>query len=268
MSIYPGAIPPAGTAVASDTLAAAGHTALHNTSYDEIRALATKLGTGASTAVASTVLRGTGAGTSSWAQVNLTSDVTGIIPTQNGGTGQSSLTGLTLPSATLSTPTIADFTNAQHDHSDADDGGVLGAGVVTSEMLKTTVAFHAYRSAAFDVTVSLAKINLDSELFDEGSDFDTTNSYFVAPVNGIYHFSGRCVGDASSRRMAVYIYVNGSARVVGGQPLDTFAAGVVSSTLKLAANDQVELWVQSDATDAADPGAEKIYLNGHLVGRY
>lgn len=87
MSVYPGSIPPAGSAVASDTLAAAGHTALHNTSYDEIRALATKLGTGSSTATASTVLRGTGAGTSAWGQVALTTDVTGTLPVGSGGTG-------------------------------------------------------------------------------------------------------------------------------------------------------------------------------------
>ena len=107
MSVYPGAIPPTGSAVPTDTLAAAGHTALHNTSYDEIRALATKLGTGSSTATASTVLRGTGAGTSAWGQVVLTTDVTGTLPVANGGLGQNSLTGLSLPSATLTSPSIS-----------------------------------------------------------------------------------------------------------------------------------------------------------------
>jgi hypothetical protein len=87
MAVYPGAIPSAGSAISSATLAAAGHTALHNTDRDEIRALATKAGTGASTPVAGTVLRGTGAGTSAWSQVNVGSDVTGVLPVGNGGTG-------------------------------------------------------------------------------------------------------------------------------------------------------------------------------------
>ena len=153
MSIFPGAIPPAGTAVTTDTLAAAGHTALHNTSYDEIRALATKLGTGSSTPTASTVLRGTGVGTSSYGQVVLTTDVTGVLPLTNGGTGQTNLNGLTLPNPnitctvtggatytspvlttpTLTTPTIADFTNAQHDHSDPDDGGQIVSGAIPAD---------------------------------------------------------------------------------------------------------------------------------------
>src|SRR3990167_6692197 len=101
MSIFPGAIPPAGTAVTTDTLAAAGHTALHNTSYDEIRALATKLGTGSSTPTASTVLRGTGAGTSSWGQVALSTEVSGVLPVASGGTGQNSLTALPLVSPAI-----------------------------------------------------------------------------------------------------------------------------------------------------------------------
>jgi hypothetical protein len=87
MSVFPGATPPAGSASSSATLAAAGHTSLHNTDRDEIRALATKVGTGSSTATSGTVLRGTGAGTSSWSQVNVGSDVTGVLPVANGGTG-------------------------------------------------------------------------------------------------------------------------------------------------------------------------------------
>lgn len=90
MALFPGALPAAGSASPSDTLAAAGHTALHNTSYDEIRAIATKMGTGASTPTSGTVLRGTGAGTSAWGQVALTTDVTGTLPVANGGTGGAS----------------------------------------------------------------------------------------------------------------------------------------------------------------------------------
>ena len=85
--MYPGALPPAGSAVSTDTLAAAGHTALHNSHSNEVRAVATKIGTGSSTPTASTVLRGTGAGTSAWGQVDLTTDVTSTLPVDKGGTG-------------------------------------------------------------------------------------------------------------------------------------------------------------------------------------
>jgi hypothetical protein len=90
MAVFPGALPAAGTANPADTLAAAGHTALHNNADGEIRALATKLGTGASSPASNRVLRGDGAGTSSWAQVELESDVSGVLPLASGGTGASS----------------------------------------------------------------------------------------------------------------------------------------------------------------------------------
>ena len=93
MSIYPGAVPPSGSAVASATLAAMGHTALHNDDRNEIRALATKLGTGVSTPTNNTVLRGDGAGSSSWGQVVLTTDVTNVLPIGNGGTGADTASG-------------------------------------------------------------------------------------------------------------------------------------------------------------------------------
>lgn len=100
MAQYPTSLPSAGSASPTATLAAAGHTALHNTVNDEARAIATKVGTGSSTATSGTVLRGNGAGTSAWAQVNLTSDTTGTLPVQNGGTGvttASELRQLVLP---------------------------------------------------------------------------------------------------------------------------------------------------------------------------
>lgn len=146
MSVFPGAVPPAGTATPSDTLAAAGHTALHNTSYDEIRALATKLGTGSSTPTSGTVLRGNGAGTSAWGQVALTTDVTGTLPVANGGTGGTNLTFPagpdtlvgrnttdTLTNKTLTAPVIADFTNAAHDHGDADDAGPIVSSAIPAK---------------------------------------------------------------------------------------------------------------------------------------
>lgn len=70
-----------------------GHVALHNFHINEIIALATKLGTGASVPASGQVLRGTGAGASAWGKVDLTADVTGSLPVANGGTGATSASG-------------------------------------------------------------------------------------------------------------------------------------------------------------------------------
>lgn len=69
----------------SETDSAAGHAQAHN-------AYESKLGLGSSTPSSSTVLRGTGTGSSAWGQVVLTTDVSGILPSANGGTGKVTLT--------------------------------------------------------------------------------------------------------------------------------------------------------------------------------
>lgn len=86
MALFPGAVPAAGSAVPTASLQASGHASLHNTHSDETRALAQKLGTGASTPTADKVLTGNGIGTSSWTPVNLTTMVSGVLPIANGGT--------------------------------------------------------------------------------------------------------------------------------------------------------------------------------------
>lgn len=132
MTAFPGGIASFLGFTATHTLSQDAHAAQHNLEQAEIVATQQKVGTGASTPVANRVLRGTGTGTSSWAQVDQTTDITGATPVANGGTGQNNLTGLTLPAAILPaspfliTPVIANFTNAQHDHTNVAGGGQLG----------------------------------------------------------------------------------------------------------------------------------------------
>jgi len=70
------------------------HATQHQNHNDSVTAVETKVGTGASTPVANTVLRGTGTGTSSWTQVSLGTDVSGTLLVQSGGTGATTLTGI------------------------------------------------------------------------------------------------------------------------------------------------------------------------------
>lgn len=46
----------------------------------------------------------------------------------------------TLTNKTLTAPVIADFTNAQHDHGDADDGGTLVSGAITTALTTITTS--------------------------------------------------------------------------------------------------------------------------------
>ncbi len=259
MAVYPGSIPPAGAASAASTLAAAGHTALHNNDRDEIRALATKVGTGSSTAVAGTVLRATGAGTSAWGQVVLTSDTTGVLPVANGGTGQSSLTGLPLvgpvitgggswASPTLVTPTIASFTNAQHDHSSAATGGQLDGDafaddaiprekVDVSDTPRTLVKRTTNQTCG---SGGVTAVSWDTEVLDVGPCHDAASpTRFTAPEDGLYAiWAGITFASNATGRRAVYVYrngdvndppdnymplfVNGGATTIGGNTYQEF----------------------------------------------
>jgi hypothetical protein len=91
--MFPTSLPSFTTPSSSETLAAGGHTALHIAENSNIVAVATKIGTGASTPTSSSVLVGNGTGTSAWGQLVLSTMVTGILPTSNGGTGTTSTTG-------------------------------------------------------------------------------------------------------------------------------------------------------------------------------
>ena len=97
---YPGALDtttnlPIASALVSTELDGDGnankvHSNLHGVLSEAAVAIEAKIGTGASTPVANRVLRGSGTGTSAWAQVALATDVSGTLPLANGGTASTS----------------------------------------------------------------------------------------------------------------------------------------------------------------------------------
>jgi len=87
---FPGSLPSYIGFTASHTLSQDQHASQHNQEQSDIIALATKLGIGGSTPSTNTVLRGNGAGTTTYDQLHLATDVSGVLPVTNGGTGGSS----------------------------------------------------------------------------------------------------------------------------------------------------------------------------------
>ena len=80
---YPSSIDSFAGFTSSHTLSADNHASQHNSEQAGIVAVETKLGTGASTPSNNTVLRGNGAGTTTYDQVHLATDVSGTLPTSN-----------------------------------------------------------------------------------------------------------------------------------------------------------------------------------------
>lgn len=98
-------------------------------------------------------------------QATATHGATGAVV---GTTNTQTLTNKTLTSPVLTTPTIVDFTNAQHDHLDADDGGVL------------TPAYRgvkAYKSAAQSISTSTdTTLTWNLEVFDTNTFHDNSSN--------------------------------------------------------------------------------------------
>lgn len=113
MSTFPTSRPSYQGFTPGDTLKVDNHAAQHNQEQADLGAFSDKVGLGASTPSAGTVLTASGSGTSSWSSVNLTTMVSGVLPVANGGTGISSL-GANI-AAFLGTPSSANLATALTD---------------------------------------------------------------------------------------------------------------------------------------------------------
>lgn len=167
------------------TLDQDNHTQRHADEEDSLVGVTTKVGTGASTPTAGKVLRGDGTGTSSWGQVDISTDVAAFassalraVLTDETGTGSAvfgtsptiatpAISNPTITgggswagSPTITTPTIASMTNAQHDHSNAAGGGQLGASAFPANALSqgTTIFDEVVAAASNTSSATFADV--------------------------------------------------------------------------------------------------------------
>lgn len=214
---FPSSLPAAGTASSSATLAAAGHTALHNNLADEVRALGTKVGvdgsaittsldyklsgvTGTDKAaslsgnetLANKIINGSTINSATITAPSVTGGATiagGLTVTGGGSwTGGPTISAAALTSSpTLTTPNIASFTNAQHNHTTSATGGKIGTVDYSSTTISNPYKFRVYRNAAANTgNGAFAVIAHDTE------DYDTNNNVlsgvYTVPVTGYYYF--------------------------------------------------------------------------------
>ena len=159
MAVFPGAIPTFAGFTSTHTLAEDNHAAQHNLEQAEMVQIATKLGTGSSTPSVGTILKGTGPGTSAWQALDMSTDLTGTLPVNRGGTGQTTLTDLPLVTPVLTTPVVSDFSSASHNHQNAAGGSVLDDRAI---VLRNNQALEAQNSSA--AATDIIKLGSDNYL--------------------------------------------------------------------------------------------------------
>ncbi|MEQ8683141.1 MAG: hypothetical protein RID25_25470, partial [Cyclobacteriaceae bacterium] len=140
--------------------------------------------------------------------------------------------------------------------------------------LTTAVGFEAYVSTT-TAPANGARIVFDTEVFDDGNNFDATTNYeFVAPVDGLYHFDVHleiqytALGTPEDISYSLYVNSGGAvevARSTGIGISSLFSTPTIGKTLKLSAGDIV--YVQySDATARnISAGRTRSYFSGHLI---
>lgn len=199
---FPSSIPSYIGFTSTHTLAVDQHGSQHNQEQADIVALATKMGTGASTSTNNTVLRGNGTGTTTFDQIHLATDVSGVLSINNGGTNTTTSTGTgsvvlnTSPTTTnevlAGQPTISDFTNALHGHTNASSGGKLNGNTalqsasVGPNILATGAAVAVVATSETTTSITYADLatTTDSVTVTIGSNGLALVSLLANMVNG------------------------------------------------------------------------------------
>ena len=151
-----------------------------------------------------------------------------------------------------------------------------------------SIAFRAQQSATRDnqdlPDTTFTLIYMDDEIYDIGSNYNDTytDSKFVAPFDGIYHFDCHILIDdvadwTSADRVDIRYYVNGSTYINTIPYISSHAAaqnnqfrGVMASAdIPLDAGDYVQLYVYQATGNTLKtyPGVNWTWWNGHLVCR-
>ena len=163
---------------------------------------------------------------------------------------------------------------------------------------KNYPAFSVYQSTGVDgqsiaTGSTYTRIILNTEHYDNGSNFDVSNYKFTAPYNGIYHFDANLLMDSNvdsdagdwdaEERLDIHLFKNqgdatttsttnrvaSSLHLLSGAITDNFWQGNLSADLKLDAGDFIELYAKQDSgveQHTHEPtGGDFTRFTGHLV---
>jgi hypothetical protein len=152
----------------------------------------------------------------------------------------------TLTNKTLTAPTIADFTNAAHDHGDADDGGRVVVGALP--VLPSARAYHdANQSIATGGGGAFLAFNQERWDTDTIHDTVTNNTRLTCKTAGYYSITAGGAWETNGTgSRSIGILLNGATPLAYDNrlaPADINARFTVTTVYPLAVNDYVEVAV-------------------------
>jgi hypothetical protein len=191
-----------------------------------------------------------------------------------------------------------DFSSDGNQYVDRDINIAGNINLSNKLITKNYPAFSVYQSTGVDGQSvasgsTYTRIILNTEHYDNGSNFDVSGYKFTAPYNGIYHFDANVLMDNNvdtdagdwdaEERLDIHLFKNqgdatttsttnrvaSSLHLLSGAITDNFWQGNLSADLKLDAGDFIELYAKQDSgveQHTHEPtGGDFTRFTGHLI---
>lgn len=185
-------------------------------------------------------------------QIDLTTGVTGTLPTANGGTAATANANAANGVCILNASGYVATANLGSGSASATTylkGDQSWGTIDTDEEHDKKARAYRTTSAQTITTSTVTKVQLNAETYDPGNDFDSTSNYrYVVSLAGYYLMIGQtawAADDTSTGSRAAYIYVNGAVSAYSQvfRSENPQGTGInVSDIRYLFANDYVELY--------------------------
>ena len=146
----------------------------------------------------------------------------------------------------------------------------IPAATPPASLTTTAKARAALGSAQTIDATTTTKVQLDSETYDPGSNFDNTTNYrFTAPADGYYLVTAAFYisNFTDGKVLEIYIYKNGSLlnEADNSSGVTSTLSVVLSDIISLAVDDYLELFCRHNDVAGRDLQATNTFMSIHLL---